>query len=337
MRWSRDAIRRDPAGDAPTLRIAKRVLEVEAEAILAQRDCLDHAFSEAVGLIHECEGKIIVSGIGKSGHVGRKIASTLSSTGTPSFFVHPSEGIHGDLGTASRRDIFLVISNSGETEEILRILSFVRRLGCPIIAITGRRDSTLARNSDVVIPVQVREEACPLGLAPTASSTATIAMGDALAVALLELRGFTHKDFARLHPGGTLGRRLLLTVADLMHTGEAIPLVHEETFMKDALLEITSKALGVTGVVNGEGDLVGVITDGDLRRGLERGGDILNERAQALMTCHPKWIHGEALAVDALNQMQRYAITSLFVFDSPDRESLSGIIHIHDLLRAAVV
>lgn len=338
MSLSRDEIRPRPADESLALKIARRVLEVEAQAILALlKSNLDPGFSAAVELLYESEGKVIVSGIGKSGYVGRKIASTLSSTGTPSFFIHPAEGIHGDLGMASPKDIFLFISNSGETEEVVQLLPFIRRLGCKTIAITGRRESTVARNSDVVIPVEVEEEACPLGLAPTASTTATLAMGDALAVALLELRGFTQTDFAELHPGGALGKKLLLTVADLMHTGEAIPLVHEKTLMREALFEITSKALGVTGVVNDEGELVGVITDGDLRRGLERGDDILNEMARALMTCHPKWIRSGALAVDALNQMQKYAITSLFVFDSPDRKTLRGIIHIHDLLRAGVL
>ncbi len=319
------------------LKIAKSVLDVEARAILLQKDRLDSGFQEAVELICQARGKVIVTGVGKSGYIGRKIASTLSSTGTPSFFIHPAEGIHGDLGMASPSDVFLFISNSGETEEVLRLLPSVRRMGCPIIAMTSRRDSSLARNSDIVIQVDVEEEACPLGLAPTASTTAALAMGDALAVALLEMKGFTRMDFAKLHPGGTLGRKLLLTVGDLMHTGEAIPLVNHDTRMREAIFEMTSKALGVTGVVDGEGRLVGVITDGDLRRGLERGNHILDEKACDLMTRNPKWIHKSALAVEALNRMQQYAITSLFVFDSPHRRVLEGIIHLHDLLRAGVL
>jgi arabinose-5-phosphate isomerase len=324
--------------EARTLDVARRVVEAEARALLALRERLGRGFVEAVALMLRCEGKVLVCGVGKSGHVGRKIASTLASTGTPSFFIHPSEGIHGDLGMATRKDVFLFVSHSGETEEVLRLLPFVRRLECPIVAMTSSEVSTLGRNSDVVIPVEVREEACPLGLAPTASTTAALAMGDALAVALLEKRGFTRTDFARLHPGGSLGRRLLLTVGDLMHSGAAIPLVPEETPMREALLEITSKALGVTGVVDPTGELVGVITDGDLRRGLAmRGNDFLEEKARAMMTRNPKRIERDALAVDALNAMQQHAITSLFVFDPPEQERLVGIIHLHDLLRAGVV
>jgi arabinose-5-phosphate isomerase len=316
---------------------ARRVLEIEARAIMELRERLDKGFSEAVRRIYRCEGKVLVCGVGKSGYVARKIASTLTSTGTPAIFLHPAEGVHGDLGMASRKDIFLFVSNSGETEEVLRLLPSIKRMGCTIISMTSKRRSTLARNSDVVILVEVKEEACPLGLAPTASTTAGLAVGDALAVALLEMRGFTRRDFARLHPGGTLGRKLLLTVGDLMHTGDSVPLVHEETLMREAIMEITSKALGVTGVVNQNGELVGVITDGDLRRGLERESDLLSKPARTIMTSNPKWIHKKAMAVDALNQMQRYSITSLFVFDSPDRRKLEGIIHLHDLLRAGVV
>jgi arabinose-5-phosphate isomerase len=325
------------SSETQILSIARRVLEIEAQAIQTLCEGLDEEFVAAVHLIYGCMGKVVVSGVGKSGYIGRKIASTLSSTGTPSFFIHPAEGIHGDLGMASNQDVFLFISHSGETDEVVGLLSFVRRLECPIVAITGKKESTLGRNSDVVIVVGVREEACPLGLAPTASTTATLAMGDALAAALLEVRGFTHNDFARLHPGGILGRRLLLTVADLMHTGRSIPLVSENALIRDALFEITSKSLGVTGVLNDRRELIGVITDGDLRRGLEREDNIMREEAKDLMTRHPKWIHRAALAVDALNLMQKYAITSLFVFDSPDRKQLVGIIHLHDLLRARVL
>jgi len=338
MSPSREEPRGEPAQEVDSLDVARRVLEVEARALLALRDRLGRGFTEAVALIFGCEGKVLVCGVGKSGYVGRKIASTLASTGTPSLFIHPSEGIHGDVGMATPKDIFLFVSNSGESEEVLRLLPFVRRLGCKTIAMTGRDDSTLARNIEVVIPVEVEEEACPLGLAPTASTTAALAMGDAMAVALLEKRGFTRTDFARLHPGGSLGRRLLLTVGDLMHVGDAIPLVQGETRIREALFEITSKALGVTGVISDGGKLVGVITDGDLRRGLEkRGNDFLEEMARVMMTRNPKYIEKDALAVDALNKMQKHAITSLFVFDSLEQERPVGIIHLHDLLRAGVV
>jgi arabinose-5-phosphate isomerase len=323
--------------ESEVLNIAKRVLQAEARAILSLESQMGKGFLAAVRLIFQCGGKVLVSGVGKSGYVGRKIASTLASTGTQSFFIHPAEATHGDLGMASQKDIFLFISKNGETQEILNLLPFIKRLGCSIISMTGRMDSNLARNSDVIIPVRVEEEACPLGLAPTASTTAVLAMGDALAVTLVEMRGFSKTDFARLHPGGTLGRKLLLTVGDIMHTGEALPMVHQETRMREALFEITSKGLGVTGVKNDQGELVGVITDGDLRRGLEKGDNLLKEEAEVLMTRQPKWIHKEALAVDALNKMQKHAITSLFVFDSKEQKILEGIVHLHDILKAGVV
>ncbi len=316
---------------------ARRVLEIESRAIGALVNQVGPDFANAVSIIFRCQGKVIVSGVGKSGHVGRKIASTLASTGTPSFFLHPVEGVHGDLGMATPEDVFLFVSHSGSSQEVLQLVPFVRRLGCPVISITGRRDSPLAKASDAVVLVEVQEEACPLGLAPTASTTSVLAMGDAMALSLLELKGFTPSDFAKLHPGGSLGKRLLLRVGDLMHTGEGIPLVHESTCMRDAILEITSKGLGVTGVVDDEGRLVGVITDGDLRRGLQRGNQMLEEPASRLMTRNPKCIQAQALAVDALNKMQRHAITSLFVFDGQDERAVSGIIHLHDVLRAGVL
>jgi arabinose-5-phosphate isomerase len=324
-------------GDERALESARRVLDIEAEAIARVRDGLGAGFARAAALILGCEGKVIVSGVGKSGHVGRKIASTLASTGTPSFFLHPAEGTHGDLGMANARDVFLFISHSGASEEVVRLIPFVRRLGCPVISMVGNPASPLGRNSDLVIPVEVTEEACPLGLAPTASTTAAMAMGDALAVALLEMRGFTRDDFAMLHPGGTLGRRLLLTVGDIMHSGEALPLVRTGTVMREALFEITSKGLGVTGVVGDDGRLVGVITDGDLRRGLQRGNDLLEKPARDVMTSNPKGIPKGALAVDALNRMERHAITSLFVFEEREEGEPVGVIHLHDLLKAGVV
>ncbi len=316
---------------------ARRVLEIEARAIWQLVDQVGPDFASAVSILFRCQGKVIVSGVGKSGHVGRKIASTLASTGTPSFFLHPAEGVHGDLGMATPEDVFLFVSHSGSSQEVVQLVPFVKRLGCPVISITGRKDSPLGKASDAVVLVEVAEEACPLGLAPTASTTAALAMGDAMAISLLELRGFTPSDFARLHPGGTLGKRLLLRVGDLMHTGDGVPLVHQATCMREAILEITSKGLGVTGVVDDEGRLVGVITDGDLRRGLQRGNHMLEEPASAVMTCNPKCISAQALAVDALNKMQRHAITSLFVFEGEDERTVSGILHLHDVLRAGVI
>lgn len=320
-----------------TVQTAKRVLEIESKAIHDLIEGLDCEFGEAVCTIFRCQGKVIVSGVGKSGHIARKVASTLSSTGTPAFFLHPAEGVHGDLGMATPEDVFLFISHSGTSEEVLQLVPFVKRLGCPVISMTGNRESPLAKISDVTVLVEVKEEACPLGLAPTASTTAALAVGDAMAIALLELRGFTPADFAKLHPGGRLGKRLLLKVGDLMHTGERIPLVHHRTCMRDAILEITSKGLGVTGVLDDSGRLIGVITDGDLRRGLQKGNQMLEEPASSVMTRNPKCISSGALAVEALNKMQRHAITSLFVFDGEDERLVSGIIHLHDLLRAGVV
>jgi arabinose-5-phosphate isomerase len=337
MSSSEKHIRNHLQCEAQALNIAKRVLNAEAQAILAMKEQMDQGFLNAVDLVFRCAGKVLVSGVGKSGYIGRKIASTLASTGTQSFFIHPAEAIHGDLGMASKNDVFLFISKSGETGEIISLIPFIKRLGCAIVSMTGRKDSTLGRNSDVIIPVDVPGEACPLGLAPTASTTAVLAVGDALAVTLLEMRGFSRTDFARLHPGGVLGKKLLLTVGDIMHTGDALPMVHEETPMREAIFEITSKGLGVTGVKDQQGELVGVITDGDLRRALEKGGNLLQEKTKVFMTHQPKWIHKQALAVDALNCMQTHAITSLFVFDTKKKKKLEGIIHLHDILRAGVV
>jgi arabinose-5-phosphate isomerase len=316
---------------------AKTVLKIEAEAILGVMDKVDDAFVRAVEVIHETKGKVIVTGMGKSGLVGRKVASTLASTGTPAFFLHSAEAYHGDMGMANKDDIFLIISNSGETEEIVKLLPIIRRLGAKLISLIGSAHSTLAKRSDIVLDVGIEQEACSLGLAPTASSTVAMAMGDALAVALLERRGFSRVDFATLHPGGSLGRKLLLQVKDLMHTGDAIPMVQEGTLMRDALFEITSKTLGVTGVSDHQGILVGVITDGDLRRAMAQEDGILNKTSGAVMTRNPKWIEMDALAVDALNKMQRFSITSLFVFESSEKRRLEGIIQIHDLLRAKVL
>ncbi len=316
---------------------AKQVLQIEAKAIEQLVKRINEQFVQAVELILACEGKVVVTGVGKSGIIGQKIAATLASTGTPAFFLHSTEGIHGDLGMLEKKDIVIAISNSGETDELSQILPLIKRYGNKLIAMTGRDNSTLAKAGDVVLDVSVEEEACPLGLAPTASTTATLAMGDALAVALLEKRGFKQEDFAMRHPGGKLGKRLLLKVQDLMHVGDELPMVYEETLMKGALVEITSKRLGVTGVMNKQHKLVGIITDGDLRRALERYTDLLERTAGEVMTKNPKWIEAGTLAAQAVQRMEEYAITSLFVFDKAGERSPRGIIHLHDLLKAGVV
>lgn len=312
----------------------KRVLEIEARAIGGLIEHLDHRFSQAVDLLYGCAGKVVVSGMGKSGLIGQKIAATLASTGTPAFFLHPAEGIHGDLGMLARRDVLIALSNSGETDELIKLLPFVKRINIPVIALTGRLQSTLAKNSEVVLDVSVDEEACPMGLAPTASTTAALAMGDALAIALLQKRGFKEEDFAQFHPGGTLGRRLLLKVRDLMHQGDAIPRVLSHTSVREAILEMTTKKLGMTTVVDTAGHLTGVITDGDLRRFLEKGVDLAPARAGDLASGSPKVIGPDDLAASAVQIMERYAITSLVVLE---HGQLVGVIHLHDLLRSGVV
>lgn len=312
----------------------KRVLAIEAKAIAGLIERLDQRFTDAVDLLYHCTGKVVVSGMGKSGLIGQKIAATLASTGTPAFFLHPAEGIHGDLGMVARHDALVAISNSGETEELLKLLPFVKRLNIPVIAMTGRIQSTLAKNSEVVLDVSVPEEACPMGLAPTASTTATLAMGDALAIALLQKRGFKEEDFAQFHPGGTLGRRLLLKVRDLMHQGTAIPRVSDQASAHEAILEMTAKKLGMTTVVDQTGKLFGIITDGDLRRILEKGLDLAAARAGDLATQRPKTIGPEELAAKALQIMEQYSITALVVEEAG---RVAGIIHLHDLLKSGVV
>jgi arabinose-5-phosphate isomerase len=321
---------------AVILQRARDVLNIEAKGILSLVERLDDGFLQAVELLQGCQGKVVVTGMGKSGLIGRKIAATLSSTGTPAFFLHSGDGVHGDLGMVMKGDVVLAVSNSGETEEILKLLPHFKLLGLKIITMTGKPESTIARAADVLINVGVKEEACPLGLAPTASTTAALAMGDALAVVLLEKKGFQEKDFALRHPGGILGRKLLLRVEDLMHRGDQIPLVNEETPMKDALFEITSKRLGVTAVVNARGILVGVITDGDLRRGLESKGDIFRLKAKDLMTRNPKTIVTDLLAAEAVHVMEQYPITSLFVVENGSNRPI-GVIHLHDLIKAGIV
>jgi arabinose-5-phosphate isomerase len=315
---------------------AKEVLRIEAKGIAALCERIDAAFVQAVDLLRKCKGKVVVTGMGKSGLIARKIAATLSSTGTPAFFLHSGDGMHGDLGMVMKDDVVLAVSNSGETEEILKLLPHFKFLGLKLVVLTGRPKSTLAHAADVVIDVAVDEEACPLGLAPTASTTAALAMGDALAVALLQEKGFKEKDFAIRHPGGILGRRLLLRVDNLMHRGDQVPLVKMDTPMKEALFEITSKRLGVTAVIDAAGTLAGVITDGDLRRGLENKGNIFQLKAEDLMTRSPKTISSDTLAAEAVQVMETHSITSLFVLENGSRRPI-GVIHLHDLIKAGIV
>ncbi len=315
---------------------AKKVIRIEAEALLNLADAINGEFAKAVELILASKGRVVVTGMGKSGLIGQNIASTMASTGTPAFFLHPAEGIHGDLGMIMRGDVVIAISNSGETEEVVRILPVIKRLGASLIAVAGNANSTLAKAGDLFLDISVKEEACPLGLAPTASTTATLAMGDALAVALLVQRGFKAEDFALFHPGGTLGKKLILRVEDLMHKGSAVPLVPEGTLMREALFVITSKGLGITGVTDAQGRLLGVITDGDLRRALEKGTEFLDDPAGRLMSRSPKRIDRTELAAGALQRMERYTITSLFVFDQEKGDCPVGIIHLHDLLKAGI-
>lgn len=316
---------------------ALKVLQIEADAILALKSRIDESFSTAVKMVLDCQGKVVVTGMGKSGLICQKIAATMASTGTPTFFLHPAEGIHGDLGMLSKGDVVIAISYSGETEEVSRILPVIKRMGLPLISVSGNPKSTLAIAGDVHLDVSVAEEACPLGLAPTASTTATLAMGDALAVALLDTRGFKAEDFALFHPGGALGKKLLLRVEDLMQDGSEIPLVNQDSLLREALFEITSKQLGVTGVVDEQGDLIGVFTDGDLRRVMEKGLESLQLPIKQVMSTSPKRILRKNLAAKALRTMEDHSITSLFVFEDDDSLPPVGIIHLHALLKSGVV
>lgn len=315
---------------------ARKVIRIEAEALLALAETINGEFERAVRLILATKGRVVVTGMGKSGLIGQKIASTMASTGTPAFFLHPAEGIHGDLGMIMKGDVVIAISNSGETEEVCRILPVIKRLGASLVAMSGNPNSTLAKAGDSFLDISVKEEACPLGLAPTASTTATLAMGDALAVALLIERGFSPEDFALFHPGGALGKKLLLMVEDVMHGGDAVPVVAEDAAMHDALFVMTSKGLGVVGVTDAAGALLGVITDGDLRRALGRGLDILHLPARELMTRNPKRIGRRELAAKALQRMEEHAITSLFVFDEESADRPVGVVHLHDLLKVGI-
>lgn len=314
-----------------------RVLEIEARAIDHLRKKLDATFVKAVDLLHACKGKVVITGMGKSGHVGRKIASTMSSTGTPAVFLHPAESSHGDLGLVANDDIVIAISYGGEAHELQDILKFTARKGIPLIGVTGKPNSTLAKSSTVALDVGIEEEACPLGLAPTASSTATLALGDALAMCLIKRRGFKEEDFAEFHPGGSLGRRLLTRVEDVMHGGDSLPIVTGQTGMRDVLSAMTKKDVrGVAGVVDDKGALVGVITDGDIRRCLEKSHNPLEDRAQDIMSKTPKTVDASELAEKALFMMEEFAIQSLFVVrrssDHPTRPV--GLLHLQDLLKA---
>jgi len=316
-------------------RLAERVLRIEADAILGLIGKLDDRFERAVELLRGCNGRVIVTGMGKSGLIGRKIAATLASTGTPAHFLHPAEGVHGDLGMVARGDVVLALSNSGETDELLAIVPPLKRLGVPILLLTGNPAASLARQCEVVIDVSVPEEACPMNLAPTSSTTAALALGDALALALLELRGFRPEDYAALHPRGTLGWRALFRVDDLMLTGEAVPVVPEGTPLREVIVEMTQKRKGMTTVIDGAGRLAGVITDGDLRRLHLTGRSVDELTAGQVASAEPKTIRAEDLASKALEVMETWQITSLVIVDEARRPV--GLIHLHDILRAKIV
>ena len=315
--------------------LGRDVIQIEAEALAALAQRVDAQFARACELILAGTGRVIVIGMGKSGHIGNKIAATLASTGTPSFFVHPGEASHGDLGMITPADVVLALSNSGETDEILLILPIIKRMGAKLVALTGNRDSSLARQADAVLDCGVEKEACPHNLAPTASTTAALAVGDALAVALLNSRGFTRDDFARSHPAGRLGRRLLVYVGDIMRTGDAVPVVKHDALLRDALLEMTGKGMGMTGVTDKDGKLLGILTDGDLRRLLNRNIDVHTAPVTEVMTPDPKTTRADRLAAEIVALMRANKIYVLFVVD--DRHRVVGALNMHDLLRAGVV
>lgn len=318
------------------LDIAKRVLKIEADAVSALTEKLDSNFEKAIDIIYKSKGRVVVTGMGKSGLVGKKIAATLSSTGTPAFFMHPAEAGHGDLGMVTSDDVIIAISNSGETEELIGLLPLFERFNVSLISMAGNSSSTLSKSADVAIDVSVKEEACPLGIVPTASTIAAMAMGDALAVALLTKRGFKEEDFAFFHPGGSLGKKLLIRVKDLMHTGDALPLISPETSMTKAVMEISSKRLGVTIVADADKKILGIVTDGDLRRGIEKWGKaFFDMKAGEVMTENPKTISENELAAKALSIMEGKSITSLAVPDNEGRAK--GIIHLHDILKQGIV
>ena len=321
------------------LALASETLQIESDAILALKDRLgtsaDSEFALALQILLQCKGRVVVSGMGKSGHIARKIAATLASTGTPAMFVHPAEAAHGDLGMVTESDVLIAISNSGESEELLAIVPVIKRLGAALISMTGKPNSSLASLAHVHLNIAVAKEACPLNLAPTASTTATLALGDALAVALLDLRGFREEDFARSHPGGALGRRLLTHVRDIMRTGEDIPAVHPDVLLPAALLEVTRKGLAMTAIVDASNHVVGIFTDGDLRRLIEEGKDFSRAQIKEVMHTNPRVLGPEQLAVDAVELMEKYRINQVLVVEKDG--SLVGALHIHDLTRAKVI
>jgi len=320
---------------AKALDLARQVLRIEADAITALINRLDQRFTDALEIILHCQGRVVVSGMGKSGHIARKIAATMASTGTPAFFMHPAEASHGDLGMITPHDVLIALSNSGESAELVAILPMVKRKGAKLISMTGNASSSLAREADVHLDASVKEEACPLGLAPTASTTATLALGDALAIALLDARGFGADDFARSHPGGALGRRLLVHVKDIMHSGDALPKVSHTALLSDALLEMSRKGMGMTAVVDEQGKLLGLYTDGDLRRTLDKNLDIHTTRITQVMTPSPRTIDADKLAAEAVQIMEQHKINGLLVTDTS--QQLVGALNMHDLLRAGVV
>lgn len=310
------------------------VIETEAQAVFELTQRIDKHFEAACELLLACQGRIVVTGMGKSGHIAKKIAATFSSTGSPAFFMHPGEASHGDLGMITPQDIVLAISNSGNTHEILTLLPLLKRLEVPLIALSGNADSTLTKLANINIDISVRQEACPLGLAPTTSTTVALVMGDALAIALLEARGFNAEDFARSHPGGALGKRLLLRVDDLCHQDNALPVVSEQVTVREALIEVTAKKLGMTCVIDSKGQLAGIYTDGDVRRTLTEQNDINTTLLTHVMTKNCRTIQRDMLAVEALTLMQQYSITSLVIVDNNNRPT--AVVHLHDLLRAGV-
>lgn len=316
-------------------KLGKAVIAAEMQAIESLQKKIDDHFVRACETILNCKGRIVIIGMGKSGHIARKIAATFASTGTPAFYVHPSEASHGDMGMITPEDVVIGISYSGETNELINIIPTLKRLGTTLIAITGKPSSTLGKSALICLDVSVEQEACPLGLAPTSSTTATLVMGDALAIALLDARGFTSDDFARIHPGGSLGRRLLLHIDDIMHTNNSIPIVKPDCLLDQALIEITQKSLGMTAVVSDNGELIGIFTDGDLRRTIDKGYDIHNTLIRDVMTEKSVTAPPKLLAAEALKMMQEYKITSLIVTDE-SRIPL-GVVHMHDLLRAGVI
>ena len=328
-------LRAHPLSFDRVLQLARETLAIEASAVQAMSNRLDARFAEAVALILRCTGRVVVTGIGKSGHIGRKIAATLASTGTPALFVHPAEASHGDLGMITSTDVVLAISNSGESDELVTIVPFIRRMGVPLIAMTGRPASSLGQHATVVLDTHVDKEACPHNLAPTASTTAQLAMGDALAVALLDARGFKADDFARSHPGGALGRKLLTLVSDVMRGADLTPRVHLHAPLPAIMREISAKGLGATAVVNDGGCPVGIFTDGDLRRLIERGADLQALVAEQVMHPNPRTIRPEALAVEAAELMETHRINSILVVDEAGR--LCGALNNHDLMRAKVI